>query len=75
MQITINHTVDIKFRVKNTCYGVTEKGEIWNLNNNRKMKRTVIGTTIGFCIKGNFKSLKYLRTQLELIPKKEYCPF
>lgn len=75
MQITVTHTVDIKFRIKNICYGVTASGEVWNINRCKKLKRTVIGTTIGYCIAGKFKSLAALRNYLELIPKEEYCPF
>lgn len=74
MQLTVTHTIDIKFKVSNTDYGVTEKGEVWNLKRGRKLKRTVIGTTIGYCIGGKFKSLGVLRSQLEKI-NKEYCPF
>ena len=75
MQITVNQNIDIKFKIKNTCYGVTAKGDIFNLKTNRKLRKIVIGLTKGYCISGKFTSLSVLRNLLVKIEIKEECPF
>lgn len=74
MQITVNQIVDIKFRIKNTCYGVTAKGDVYNLKTGRKLKRCIVGLTKGYCINGKFASLSKLRQKLKKIEKIE-LPF
>lgn len=70
----VNEIVDIKFRVVDTCYGVTKDGRLFNLKRGKELKKVVIGTTIGYCINGKFQSLKTLRTKLKKV-EDVYCPF
>lgn len=65
----------IKFSIKNyEYYGVTSDGRILNKKTGRWLRKTIIGTTIGYCINQKFKSLKYLRTQL-IKNNDIFCPF
>jgi len=74
--ITVSITYTCKFRLKfDNNYAWTECGKCFNLKTNRQIKQVYNSGCIGYSIKGKFYSRKYLRTQLELIPKKEYCPF
>jgi hypothetical protein len=50
------------------------KGDCYNIQTNKQIKRTMVGYTEGYCIKSKFKSLKFLRKHLIKI-KKEDCPF
>lgn len=70
----VTQQIDIKFKIKNTNYGVTANGRIFNLKRGNELKKTVVGTTIGYCINGKFKSLKTLRKHIEQI-KINDCPF
>lgn len=70
----VNEVVDIKFRVVDTCYGVTKDGRLFNMKRGKELKRTVIGTTIGYCLNGKFQSLKTLRTKLKKV-EETYYPF
>ena len=72
--MTVTQRIDIKFRIINTNYGVTEDGRVFNLLRNTEVKRTVVGTTIGYCINGKFKSLKTLRKRLLKVSESD-CPF
>ena len=74
MKISINQLIDIKFRIINTCYGVTAKGDVYNLKTGRKLRRVVIGLTKGYCLNGNFTSLAKIRTIMIKI-EKTICPF
>ena len=47
----------------------------FNSKTNREIKQVYNNGSIGYNILGKFKSLKSLKSQLEKIPKKEYCPF
>ena len=49
--------------------------KLFNLNNNREIKKTVKGSTPGYWLGRRFYSLPELRGILELIPKKEKLPF
>lgn len=74
--IEIKVTYKIKYRIKdNPKYGWTVCGKLFNLTNNREIKKTVKGLTPGYWIGREFISLEKLRLQIELIPKKQYCPF
>ena len=53
----------------------SKDGLCYNIKTNRVIKQIVKGSTIGYIIKGKFKSLTILRENLELIPKKEFLPF
>ena len=48
--------------------------KLYNTKNNREIKRTVIGYTIGYCIGGKFHSLKKLKPLIQII-KHEKLPF
>lgn len=72
------------FTVKYTCkyqlkfddnYKWSSCGKCFNAKTGRSIKQIIQGGSIGYKIKGKFYTLTYLRTQLEKIPKKEYCPF
>ena len=74
--ITLTVTYKVKWRIKgNEKYGWTICGKLFNLANNREIKKTVKGSTPGYWLGREFVSLGDLRPQLELIPKKEYYPF
>lgn len=72
--MVINQVIDIKFRVCDTCYGVTKDGRLFNMKRGKELKKVVIGTTIGYCIYGKFQSLKKLRSKLVKV-EEAYCPF
>ena len=69
MKISINQLIDIKFRIINTCYGVTANGEVYNLKNGRKLKSVVVGLTKGYCLNGKFTSLSKIRPLMIKIKK------
>lgn len=74
--LTISVTYKVKWRIKgNEKYGWTVCGKLFNLTNNREIKKTVKGLMPGYWIGREFISLDKLRSQIEVIPKKEYCPF
>lgn len=54
-------------------YGFSER-QCFNLKTGRKIKQVYSNGSIGYCINGKFKSLKYLKNHLIKIPK-EICPF
>lgn len=56
-------------------YQFTSKGVCVNVATNRVIKKTVVGYTVGYNIKGRFRSLKSLRVQLVKINKLEQVPF
>ena len=55
-------------------YQFDKKGNCYNVKTGREIKQTVIGYTLGYCIKGKFKSLTSLRASLVKIQKTD-CPF
>lgn len=56
-------------------YQFTSKGVCVNVATNRVIKKTVVGYTVGYNIKGRFRSLKWLKFQLVRINKLEQLPF
>lgn len=65
-----------KYRLKTATNYVYSTDKIcYNLKTGRVIKQIMKGSTIGYIVNGKFKSLEVLRKELELIPKKEYCPF
>ena len=73
---TISNTYALKWRYKKEHnYQWTSCGKLFNIKTNRKIKKTVNGRSVGYWIKGKFITLNNLRNNLELLPKKEYCPF
>lgn len=76
IEFTTNHIA--KYRLKNNINYVFSTDKIcFNLTTKRVIKQIMKGSTIGYIINGKFKSLKVLKSELELIPKpkKENCPF
>ena len=71
---TVNYTY--KHRISFAPnYVFSSCGKCMNLKTNRLIKKVYNIGCIGFNIKGKFYSLTKLRSSLELMPKKEYCPF
>jgi hypothetical protein len=74
LEITINYTC--KYRLKTSPnYVFTSCGLCYNLKTGRLIKQVYNSNCIGYTINGKFKSLTYLKTRLEKIPPKQYCPF
>lgn len=74
MKITIIQHVNIKWMIKDTDYGVTLDGRVFNIKRRKEMRKTVIGATKGVYINGKFKSLTTIRKLLVQIEEFE-CPF
>ena len=73
---TITVTYKLKWRIKGKeYYQWSVCGKLFNTQRGNEIKKTVKGLTPGYWIAGEFISLYDLRERLELIPKKEYCPF
>jgi len=56
-------------------YQLTKSGECFNIRTGRKMKQSYCGGSIGMSLGGRFRSLKWIRSQLEKIPVEKYNPF
>ena len=67
--ITISIIYTCKYQLKfATNYVWTTCNKCYNLKTQRLIKQVYNSGCLGYTINGKFKSLKYLRTQLELIP-------
>lgn len=55
-------------------YKFDRSGNCYNIKSGKQLKRTLIGYTEGYCLKGKFKSLHQIRTKLQKIKKIE-VPF
>lgn len=53
-------------------YFITRKNEIYSKHGN-KLQKTVKGYTVGFWLKGKFRSLKWIRNNCKKVDN--YCPF
>lgn len=74
--LTITVIYKAKWQLKdNPKYVWTSCGKLFNINNNREIKKTVKGLTPGYWIGREFVALDKLRPMIELPPKKEYAPF
>ena len=71
---TITYTCKYRLKFANN-YIWSNCGKCYNIKTGRLIKQVYKSGSICYIINGKFKSLKYLRTQLEEIPKKYYCPF
>ena len=58
-----------------TNYKFSECKKLFNCRTRKEIKQIMNGGSIGYCINGKFYSLKKLKSCIEKIPKKEYCPF
>lgn len=66
---------NLKWRVKFAHnYKFTECGKLINTKTCRVLKKSMIGYSIGYTVKGKFYILDKLRQHLEIIPK-EKTPF
>ena len=74
VEFTTKHIA--KYRLKSNPNYIFSTDDIcFNLKTQRVIKQIMKGSTIGYVINNKFKSLNRLRADLEIIPKKEYCPF
>ena len=74
LEFTTKHIA--KYRLKNANNYVFSTDKIcYNTKTGRVIKQIMKGSTIGYIIDSKFKSLATLKVELELIPKKQYCPF
>lgn len=69
-------TIDIPIKIKWEIlgYGISENNTLYNLKTRKELKEIRKGYTIGYYIKGKFKSLKWIRANCKLY-KDKYCPF
>ena len=72
-------TVLITYRVKYQLdfaahYKWLENNQCYNAKSGRLIRQVLVGGSIGYCINGKFRSLKYLRKHLEK-PEKFELPF
>ncbi len=76
MNNTITVTYNLKWRLKNDHrYQWSECGKLFNVCRGKIKRKVLNGNSVGYWIGRDFVTLNKLRNQLELIPKKEYCPF
>jgi hypothetical protein len=74
IEFTVNYKS--KYRLKNNQnYIYSTCGLCFNLKTNNIIKQITKGYTIGYIIDGKFKSLKVLRSELEITPKQTKPPF
>ena len=75
MKILISNSYVLNWELKDyPNYKFSECGKCFNTKTNREIKKILNGRSIGYCIKGRFKSLSTLRKQLVKIKDIE-CPF
>ncbi len=73
--ITISTTYDLKWELSFAPeYKFSKCGKCFNTKRGKEVRRTLIGYSVGYYIRGKFYTLNTLRSKLELI-KKVYCPF
>ena len=72
--ISVDYTLVWRLNFANE-YQFTKCGKCFNTKRGNQLKQCYNSGSIGYNIRSKFYSLKTLRTQLEKIPKKEYCPF
>lgn len=73
MQITVNY--DLKWQLKSTPnYQFTDDGICINTLRGKQVRKVVVSSTKGYCIKGKFKSVAQLRPELVKI-EKSILPF
>lgn len=71
----MNNNIDFRWQLKDLPhYKITNKRDVYNCKTGRKLKRTVVGYTIGYWIAGKFYSLSRLNCSAEKIIKVD-CPF
>lgn len=74
MTLTVNYTA--KWQLKsNPKYKWTTCKKLINCQTGNEIKKTIKGASAGYYIGKDFIKLEDLKSQIELIPKKEYTPF
>lgn len=73
MLISITKNIEIVWIIENN-YGISRNNEIYNLKTNRKLKQSLVNYTVGYYLKGKFRSLKYIRQNCKKY-KEVKCPF
>lgn len=73
MSLSIEIRIDIVWII-NINYGISRTNEVYNLKTSKKLKQTMVNSTIGYYLNGKFKSLKYIRENC-IKYKKEPLPF
>lgn len=71
--ISINYALVYRLNFAHN-YQWSECGKCFNTKTNKELTQKYNSRCLGYYIKGDFYSLTYLRTCLELIPNPE-CPF
>jgi len=74
MQVTVLFTVKWQFK-EYPYYKITSCKKIINCRTNKIIKCTKNGGSIGYYISSVFFKKSDINNFIELIPKKEYCPF
>ena len=72
-RVSINYTIKYELSFA-THYKWLDDDSCYNIKTGRKIKQTIVGGSIGYCINGKFKTLTYLRKHL-IKPKQEFLPF
>ena len=65
--ISIKYTLKYRLSFAHN-YQWDDKGNCFNIETGRKLKQSYNCGSIGYSINGKFRSLKYLRKYIELIP-------
>ena len=76
--MTVSIIYHAKWRLKsNPKYVWTVCKKMVNTNTSREIKKTLFGNgkDAGYYVDGRFVKCIDLKNELEIIPKKEYCPF
>jgi hypothetical protein len=72
---TISKRYALVWQLKDaTEYKFTRCKKCFNAKNGKQLKMIMVGGSIGFCIKGKFRTLQAIRGKLEKI-EKQFCPF
>ena len=67
---TISINYDLKWQLKFAEeYKFSKCGKCFNTKRQRQVKQVVNCRSVGYCIRGKFYTLSFLRSQVELIPK------
>ena len=72
LRISINKDIYIKWEISN--YGISINNEVYNLLTYKKIKQTMVNSSIGYYLNGRFRTLKYIKENCRLY-KDKYCPF
>lgn len=75
MVISVTSSYHLKYQLKGIPgYAFADNKKLYNLQRQTEVKKTLIGYTVGFWIKGKFYSLKALKPLLEKYQEDD-CPF